>query len=684
MTTAFHDLEQYIALPRADHLVLSPDGRRLVMSVQTLDAKSTAYRTGWWELDPVGERPARRLTRGVRGEPEAAFTPDGDLLFTAVRPGEKDDEEVPALHLLPRGGGEARLLARRFAGLGSLRVARDAPVVLITSQVLPTARDAADDERLRTERKDLEVGAILHEGYPVRYWDHDLGPGTPHLFVGQLPRSGAASPAGATADPQLELRDVTAGVRRGAADEQSAISPDGTTVVTGWEVPSARGDLRTRLDAIDLATGDRRVLADVPDADLWSPAVSPDGRWVAFVLEDHGTPEQVPDMQLAVVPLAGGQVRRLTGAWDRWPAALTWLPGSDGLLVVADDDGRAPVFHVALADGTVTRVTGDDAAYSDVAVAPDGRTAYALRSSCAAPAHPVRIDLATALASGPVPGQPLPASAPLPALPGRLTELSTTAADGSRVRAWLALPHPASASDPAPLLLWVHGGPLSSWNAWSWRWNPWVMVARGYAVLLPDPALSTGYGRQFVQRGWGAWGQAPFTDLMAITDAAVARAGAMGGSFGGYMASWIAGHTDRFRAIVTHAGLWALDQFGPTTDAAHYWRREMTDAMAQANSPHRSVGQIATPMLVVHGDRDYRVPIGEGLRLWWDLLSRSGLATDEAGRTPHRFLYFPDENHWVLSPQHARVWYQVLESFCAEHVLGLAGEGAPRPPRLLG
>jgi dipeptidyl aminopeptidase/acylaminoacyl peptidase len=213
------------------------------------------------------------------------------------------------------------------------------------------------------------------------------------------------------------------------------------------------------------------------------------------------------------------------------------------------------------------------------------------------------------------------------------------------------------------------------------------MVARGYAVLLPDPALSLGYGQDAVQRGWGQWGATPYTDLMAAADAACARedidetrTAAMGGSFGGYMANWIAGHTDRFRAIVTHASLWALDQFGPTTDHAYYWVREMTDEMAREYSPNRFLADIRTPMLVVHGDRDYRVPIGEALRLWFDLLTGSGLPASEDGSTVHRFLYFPDENHWVLSPQHAKVWYQTVLAFLATHVLKQPEE----PPTTLG
>nr|WP_325050068.1 prolyl oligopeptidase family serine peptidase [Renibacterium salmoninarum] len=196
-------------------------------------------------------------------------------------------------------------------------------------------------------------------------------------------------------------------------------------------------------------------------------------------------------------------------------------------------------------------------------------------------------------------------------------------------------------------------------------------------MLLPDPALSTGYGQDFIQRGWGRWGSEPFTDLMAITDAVVARddidqdrTAAMGGSFGGYMANWIAGHTDRFKAIVTHASLWELGGFSNPTDVASYWKREMSEQMSAENSPHSSVEKIVTPMLVIHGDKDYRVPIGEGLRLWYELLSKSGHAVDADGKTAHRFLYFPDENHWILKPQHARVWYSVVESFLAENVLG--------------
>ena len=286
------------------------------------------------------------------------------------------------------------------------------------------------------------------------------------------------------------------------------------------------------------------------------------------------------------------------------------------------------------------------------------------------------------------PGCRIPAAGPAPpprsrpgpeghcGRPGRPAEGGAAADDGAVIRGWLALPASASEQEPAPLLLWVHGGPRLSWNSWSWRWNPWLMVAHGYAVLLPDPGLSTGYGHDFVGRGHGSWGLRPYADLMAITDATAARpdidqtrTAAMGGSYGGYMANWIAGHTGRFRAIVSHAGLWALDQMFGTTDAASYWRRHFGDPLTEperyeTNSPHLHLDAISTPMLVIHGDKDYRVPIGEALRLWAGLTTRPGRKADV------KFLYFPTENHWITTPGHAIVWYQAVLAFLATHVLG--------------
>ena len=674
--TSFHHLDHYLAIPRVSGLTLSPDGKRLVTTVSTLNGKGTEFASALWEIDPTGRKHARRITRSSKGEAGAVFAANGDLYFTSARPDpdSPDADPVNALWLLPADGGEARVVHSRAGGISSVMAAKDADATFVSAEVLAGSADEDNDDERRKARKDNKVSAILHSGYPVRYWDADLGPAEPRIFaVEQGDEQEPGKPSTVDAAAPLKLRNLTPGVGGSLRESKTVVSPDGKTIYTSMTKALAKADSREVLAAIDVATGNVKVLLDHEGMSYFPGPVSPDNGTLVVESESDTTPTQAPQVKLHLLNVADGEtdLEPLAHHWDRWATVLAWLPDGSAVLAKADDDGASPVFLINVADGGVKRVTQDASAYSDVVISPDGTAAFALRSSYEFPAEAVRMDLATGEVTR------LQAPAERPVYKGHLERVETTADDGARVPAYLALPEGASAGKPAPLLLWIHGGPLGSWNAWTWRWNPWLLVAKGYAVLLPDPALSTGYGQEFIQRGWGEWGKKPFTDLMAITDAVVgrpdideSRTAAMGGSFGGYMANWVAGQTDRFKAIVTHASLWALDQFGPTTDAAQYWLKEMTVEMAMENSPHLNVGNIKTPMLVIHGDKDYRVPIGEGLRLWYELLSSSQLPADDNGQSPHRFLYFPDENHWVLQPQHAKIWYGVVEHFLAKQVLG--------------
>jgi dipeptidyl aminopeptidase/acylaminoacyl peptidase len=675
-SSPFLSLSDFVAIPRLGALALSADGSRLAVSVQTLDAEKKKWQSALWEVDPAGSRPARRLTRSAPGESSPVWAPDGSLLFTSARPdpdATEDGEHTPALWSLPAHGGEARLVVTRPGGIASLAVAADSGDVVVAAATMPGGSATEADEERRKKRKDAGVSAILHESYPIRHWDHDLGPAFPHLFwAGQLP---AEDPVDGDA---AELRDLTPDAAApSGAGEDFALSPDGRHLVRSEEVSDGPAGRRSRLVLTDTGSGDSRVLVDDPLAEIYHPRFSPDGATVVCVREALSTYAEPPDYTLLLVDVIEGTVSQLTPDFDRWPSAPQF--GADGSAVyfLADDDGRHAVFRVPLTGGAPVRLTGDGA-YSDLNVARDGSALYALRSAPDSPSVPVRLDPEAPHQEPPV----LPSPGTLDRLPGTVHELEATAADGTRVQSWLVLPEGASADEPAPLLLWIHGGPLMSWNSWSWRWCPWVMVARGYAVLLPNPALSQGFGLDFVRRGWGEWGGPPYTDLMAAVDAAVerpdvdaTRTAAMGGSFGGYMANWVATQTDRFRAIVTHASLWDLDAFIGTTDAAYYWEKEWGDPLTdpkryEQNSPHRYADAIRTPVLVIHGDKDYRVPIGEGLRLWYDLQKRG---------VPSKFLYFPDENHWVLTPGNATVWYETVLAFLAEHVL----DGEWQRPELL-
>jgi dipeptidyl aminopeptidase/acylaminoacyl peptidase len=660
--TPFVVLDDYLALRRLSGLALSPDGIRLVTTVGERTPDGKRFSTALWEIDPGGQRTPRRLTRSAPGEAHPAFLPDGRLLFSSRRPDaeakpDEDSEDPTALWLLPEAG-EARQVARRGGDVGDIAVARDSGHVAFTASTLPGTDTVEDDEKRRQARKDAGVTAILHESHPVRYWDHDLGPDERHVLF--------SDPAPVGDGRLTAVRNLTPDAG-GNVGEGLAVSPDGRTVAVEWRVDEGRAAHHVSLAIIDTASGDRRVL-EAEGCWLSDPVFSPDSRSLAYIYESLGDWDNAPRRSLHLLDLATDEPREVLSPDLAWPTHVVFSPDGTAVYFLADEGGHAPVFRLDLSTGTVIRLTASGA-YTDLIVSLDGTALFALRSAVDSPPTPVRLDPARENQ------RPVTLLGPQDDIPisGVLTEVTTTAEDGTSLRAWLALPSGASADAPAPLVLWIHGGPIGSWNAWSWRWNPWLMTARGYAVLLPDPALSTGYGHDFMQRGWGRWGGRPFTDLMAITDAALerpdldrTRTAAMGGSFGGYMANWVATQTDRFRAIVAHASLWHLDAFAGATDEPSFWHREFGDPLEKQeryleNSPHLRAESIRTPMLVIHGDKDYRVPIGEALRLWYDLGRCS---------VPAKFLYFPDENHWILTPGHISVWYETIFAFLAEHVLG--------------
>ena len=659
------DLDHFLSIPRLSGLCLSPSGDRLAVSVAGPAPDGKKMRSAIWAVDPTGAEAARRLTRSAPGESSAAFTRAGDLLFTSTRPDpdrspdDKPDSEPLALWSLPAGSGEARLVVAPGGGVEAFEVADGADVVAFRAPVHPGTSSFAEDAEREKARTKAGVGARLYEGYPIRFWDHYLGPRESHLFLLRLDEAADGAPAVPV--------DLTPDAGRALDETSFDVLPDGAGVVTGWmRWPDL---VRPTQDLVVLgATGQPRRELTSGDAWYHDPRVSPDGRWVVAVRDDLPEPETALDSSLWLIDLADGSGRDLTPDLDLWPTVPRWSADGRSVLFTADRLGHHAVFRVDIEDGTVTLLAADGA-WTDVAQTPDGSRLFALRSSYAAPPEVVELSLGAGEAR--VLPSPVPTGAAL-RLPGDPERITTKLDDGTQVGSWLITPRGASPATPAPLVLWIHGGPLSSWNAWHWRWNPHVLVERGYAVLLPDPGLSTGYGVDFVRRGWGRWGAEPYTDLMAVVDDVVARpdidpdrTAAMGGSFGGYMANWVAGHTDRFRAIVTHASLWDMRQFHGTTDWGTTMESEFGDPYLHperwdAHSPREHVAAIKTPMLVIHGELDHRVPISDGLRLWTDL-ARHGVDA--------KFLYFPDENHWVLKPANARLWYETVLGYLDHYVL---------------
>ena len=648
------------------------EGGRIVARVSALDAKGTSYRGALVEID--GERLVP-LTRGSASIGAVALAEDGTTFFTAKRVGEdgEETEDAQLWALPPRG--EARELASRPGGFGGLAVA--GRHLLTELEIHSQATDETTHVELSATRTKAKVTAALHSGFPTRYWDHDLGPSRTVLAIAALPEDLAtaertpaptAEEAGGDEDAPtqvLHLRHVTMPPGR---------LVDWTVDRTGEQALVAMADTRDdRLAVTDLYLLDLvgaqppRLLREGTNQLEHGPGeFSPSGDRALIGRHRVWTQTQTMSVGIELLDLATGESAAVWPELDHWVEPV-WLD-ENTLVATSDDTGRGAVWIGGVSDAAPRRLAGgpqQDLAFSDLSIA--GGAIIASASGIAVAPHPVRIDRS----SGAVEALPNPADAL--AQEGTLTEVTATAEDGTALRAWLRLP---AGEGPHPLVVFAHGGPWGSWNAWTYRWNPGPFVAAGYAVLLPDPAISTGYGQSMIDRGQHELGGAPYTDIMALVDVTIARedidesaTAFAGGSYGGYMANWVAGHTgDRFRCIVTHASLWDTETMGSTTDNAG-WHRPMIEQNARYN-PKDSVREIVAPMLVIHGDKDYRVPIAQGHALWHDLNEYSATPRDEHGRTRHRYLYFPDEGHWITGRGNAQVWYETFLGFLDEHVRG--------------
>ncbi|MGI8416830.1 MAG: prolyl oligopeptidase family serine peptidase, partial [Nakamurella sp.] len=545
----FTDIAGYVALPRVTALAVSLDGSRLVAAVQQPDAEGAKYVSALWELDPAGSADPRRLTFSSKGESAPRFAADGTLLFTSARPDTESDRDdavaKTAIWRLPEHG-EARVVADAAGGLSIAGVARTGAILATTSVIPGAALDT--DASSRKARKDRGVTAILHTSMPIRYWDHELDDVSPRLVV--------TDPSGENASQlsDLAIDADTVNLLNASAD----ISPDGTTVATSWTRRAASAETIDSLVLIDTARRRRKTLVrGTVGNSFGGPLFSPDGKTLAVARWTTSTPTDTSYSFLELHPLAGGDPVEVP-VGDMSIGEFVWAPDGKALYLAGDLHSRGTIVAIDPATGWVRKTVATNGVYSSLQPTADGGYLYALRSTIDSPPTPVRISLRRT-------AKPRVLTAPgtIGELPGSLSWVHTEL-DGIDIGGWLCTPNGATAAKPAPLMVWIHGGPHGSYNSWSWRWCPWLAVARGYAVLMPDPAMSTGYGRAGLNRGWPRLADVVWREVETLADHVLRRktldsnrTALLGASFGGFMTNWIAGHTSRFKAIVTHAGLYA-------------------------------------------------------------------------------------------------------------------------------
>jgi len=628
---------------------VSPDGKSVAYQATQVDTATWARNTDIWVIPAAGGTP-RRITDDPKSDARPRWSPDGRrLAFVSTRDGGAQVWVVDVA-----GGAPHKVTSLPTEAGGVLWV--DDRTLLVTSDVYPEcaaaaggAYDAACNRGHLEEETRPGAQARVYDGLLMRHWDHWEDRRRTHLHVVDLASGQSRDLTPGTTDvPPFTL---------GGPDDYD-VAPDGKEVAfVRKDAPVEALSTNGELYVVPITGGPATKISGSPGYD-GEPRYSPSGALIAFRAQMRADYE-ADRWRLMVYDRATRAVRNLTEPFDRQVGDIAWSPDSRTLYFTAEDDARVPIFAVPAAGGPVRTIVGG-VSFGDLRAAPDGRMLFATAAALTHPAEIVRVST-----EGGAPAAVTHANdsvlEPLRLLPGE--SVHYTGAAGKTVQAWVVKP---AAFDPTrryPLLVLIHGGPQGEWGeSWSYRWNPQVFAAAGYVVFMPNPRGSIGWGQEFVEDVSGDWGGRAYEDVLKGTDFAEAlpyvekgRTAAAGASYGGYMVDWIAGHTGRYRVLVSHDGVFDLrSMYGATEELwfpewefrGPYWaHREMYERW----SPSNFVQDFKTPMLVVHGELDYRVPIEQGLGMF-TALQRAGV--------PSRLLVFPDEGHWVLQPANSVRWYR--------------------------
>ncbi|MBM4165307.1 MAG: S9 family peptidase [Ignavibacteria bacterium] len=657
------EIEDLFRAKRVSDPQISPDGKWIAYVVANVNKEANNSNSDIW-LIPSNGGESRQLTFSPKGDNNPRWSPDGKMLsFVSTRSG------MPQIYVLSLSGGEAKQLTTISTGASQQTFSPDGKWLAYISSVYPQFSELPfkESDKKNAERDEAteksKVKAMVFDQLLYRHWDSWTEFKRMHIFV--QPITG-----GEPKDLTPGNRDAVPNSSTFSAGDDYAWSPDGKEIAYTATPANVREEAWvTNHDVytVNVTTGERKNLTEKNLAADGFPRYSPDGKYIAY--RAQRTPMFEADKwELFLFDRKDNSSKSLTEKWDYVVGAFAWSGDSKKLFFPAEDKAEEPLWSVSI-EGETPKQIVTKGVISAFSISGNGMLAYT-RATMMKPAdvyssksdgkNEVKITtMNDELFSG------IEMNAP-----------ENIWWDGAKqkVQAWLVQPPKFDSNKKYPLVYLVHGGPQGAWmNGWSYRWNPQLWAAQGYVVVCPNPTGSTGFGQQFTNDISHDWGGKVYTDLINGVDYVTKKysfidgnnMAAAGASYGGYMMNWFQGHTKKFKTLVTHCGVYNFFSMYGTTEEVWFdeWEHggtpwEKKDEYEKF-SPHNFAGNFTTPNLIIHNALDFRVPVSEGMQLFTALQRQN---------VPSKFLYFPDEGHWVLKPLNSEYWHQQVFGWLKDYL----------------
>ncbi|MFZ2507289.1 MAG: S9 family peptidase [Steroidobacteraceae bacterium] len=651
--------------------VLSPDGRWVALPVAEPSYVEEQKSSDLWLVPADGSGPARRLTSSLSPESDAAWSPDSRRIAFAAR---RDGDEENQIYVLDvAGGGEAQRVTTLSTGAAKPRWRPDGEALLFTSMVFPGATTDAENLARLQERKGRKYTARAFDGFPIRHWDRWLDERRPTLMLQPLDGGDARDLLTGT---ELARNPGFGGDLDNDGEQLDATwSPDGSAIVfaaTTARDRAAHADVYRALFVLPAGGGEpRRLTAD--EAGYSRPQFAPDGS-ALYAIATPNTRFVYNDARLVRFDWGGTTARPVAFGFNRAVGSFSIAPGGERIYLLAEDAGHDRLYTLPARGGEVLelgRLESGSITGLQVGGDEEDQVVVANWESAISPPETVRIDAATgarrlltsfnADRAAAIDWQPL-------------REFWFESRRGRRIHNLIALPPDFDPARKYPLFVLIHGGPHTMIkDQFFIRWNYHLLAQPGYVVLMTNYSGSTGFGEDFAQAIQGDPLAGPAEEINQAADEAIrrypfidgGRQAAGGASYGGHLTNWLAVTTTRYRALVSHAGLYDLKTQWATSDIVYSRERNLDgppwdgSSAWHDQSPFWRSAKLKTPVLLTFGEKDFRVPYNNGLE-FWTVLQRQQI--------PSRLLLFPDENHWILKGENHRYFFQEVQAWLTKYL----------------